>query len=64
MKRSGWRETTSLTGKVDREEVDHELGDLEGREILLPPDLVAGGGHEVVVVLFSDARQQVTTGPA
>ena len=59
----GERRCPSLTGKVDREEVDHELGDLEGREVLLPPNLVAGGGHEVVVVLFNHACQQVT-GPA
>lgn len=38
------------TGKVDDEEVDDELADLEGRKVLLPPDLVAGSGHEVVVV--------------
>lgn len=39
------------TRKVDREEVDNELRDLQRGEVLLPPDLVAGGGHEVVVVL-------------
>lgn len=36
--------------KVNDEQVDDELSDLQRRQILLPPDLVAGGGHEVVVI--------------
>lgn len=40
----------TLTGEVDDEEIDDELGDLEGGEVLFPPDLVPSRRHEVVVV--------------
>lgn len=48
------------TGEVDREQVNHELRDLQGREVLLPPDLVAGGRHEVVVVLHAGPPRGVS----
>jgi hypothetical protein len=39
-----------LTAEVDSEEVNDELGDLHGGEVLLPPDLAASGSSEVIVV--------------
>lgn len=51
------------TSKVDDEEVDDELSDLEGRKVLLPPDLVSSGSHEVVVVPVEGVcRQCLITG--
>lgn len=39
-----------VSGKVNYEQVNHELCDLESRKVLLPPDLVSSSSHEVVVI--------------
>lgn len=42
--------TTKRTGKVDDEEVDDELSDLERGEVLLPPDLVPSTRRAIIIV--------------
>jgi hypothetical protein len=47
-----------LTGEVDDEEINDELGDLKCREVLLPPNLVASSRHEVIVVPVRAKRRK------
>ena len=44
------------TGEVDDGEVNDELGDLHGGEVLLPPDLAATSRSPVVVIYVSNGR--------
>lgn len=48
----------ALTAKVDKTEIEDELGDLKDRHVSLPPDLVASSGSPVVVV-HDDVDEQV-----
>lgn len=51
-----------LTGKVDDEEVDDELSDLHGGEILLPPDPATTSGSPVIVVYKASTCNQLSVG--
>jgi len=51
---------TSVGTKVDRKEIDDELGNLHRGQVLLPPDLLSTSGC-VVVVIHEDVNGEVET---
>jgi len=52
------RRVARVCAEVDREEINHKLGDLHGGQVFLPPNLLATGGC-VVIVIHANVNRKI-----